>query len=94
MKTISFIFTHTSYNLPQLEWAIKNYIQPYIHHILLIYILPDRLYPINDPPSMLAYHNIYMADSIRSKKAVNVFFGSVEKRLRQNFDESVSISKL
>ncbi|KAM0675414.1 hypothetical protein GVAV_001241, partial [Gurleya vavrai] len=77
--------------MPQLDWAIEEYIQPYVHHILLIFIKPSKFYILNDPKSMLFLQKNIEFEKDLEKKKIKKFFEKVKFNIREHFDESVEI---
>ncbi|TBU12903.1 hypothetical protein CWI38_0590p0020 [Hamiltosporidium tvaerminnensis] len=94
MKTIAYIFSKCDSNLPQIKWSIKEYIQPQIHQICLLYCLPERWYAINDPRTLLMCTNICKSDySIRKKKISN-YLNDIEKIIIKEFNSDIKVKKL
>ncbi|KAF7684603.1 hypothetical protein TCON_0211 [Astathelohania contejeani] len=94
MKTISFIFEKPLQHIPQLEWCIKEYIQPCVHQVILIYVFPERWYSINNPDAMLSCAKLCNTEYDVEKKIIGLFLAEVESYLYKEFNNNLNVTKL
>lgn len=94
MKNIVFVFRKSMQATPQVSWAIREYIDPGIHQILLIYILSERLVFLGDIRVLPGSHCVIKYDERAQRASAKECLDSVRQKLVSEFSNGLCVVQL
>lgn len=94
MKNIIFIFRKSLPAVPQISWAVHEYIDPCLHQILLMYILPERMVFLGDTRMLPGGHCTIKWDEKKRRTCAKEYLDCVKQRLVSEFSDTLQIVKI
>lgn len=94
MKNVIFIFRKSMQTTPQISWAVHEYIDPGIHQILLMYILPERLVFLGDTRMLPGGHCTIKHDEKTRRACAKEYLDRVKQKLVSEFSDALQIVKI
>lgn len=94
MKTVAFIFEKRRIAMPQVEWAAREYIDPRVHQVLLIYVVDEKLFCLNDPRVLASSLRIIESDEVVRRRLAKEYLERVREALVVEFSERLVVTKL
>ncbi|EJW04443.1 hypothetical protein EDEG_01313 [Edhazardia aedis USNM 41457] len=83
MRTIAIVFQNIQIYNSQVDFALKDFIDPVKHRLLLIFLLPETFFVMNDPWSMLFSRKLLNYQSDCKKDLIRKMYKHVEKQIEE-----------
>lgn len=94
MKNVVFLFQEVVEDTPQVSWAVQEYIDPGVHQVLLVYVLPEKLLLLNDPRTLADGIGVLSYEEETRRSRARRRLEDIQKTLLAEFSRDLHVSKL
>ena len=93
MKTLLFLFHSSTESTPQISWAIKEYLNPSVHQIILVFCLKEKMFFFNSPQLYLMSYGTMEKEEECAKVDAIAFMDKIKTNLESECAE-LRVSKM